>query len=132
MHRPRVVEQPELKQKDLNLMGLEKDFSKEQFHLAPWPEGTVVFYQAHRTLYDCQWRYVDEDNCKIGGENLFVPGESTSWYMNARCRFYVVFTNTHYGIEAQLSPCSAPQSRCPGVSILPTITPLELLILYTH
>ena len=71
--RPNVVEQPELEQKDLNLMKLETDFPKEQFRLSPWPEGTVVFYQAHRFLNDCQWRYVDEDNCKLAARISLFP-----------------------------------------------------------
>ena len=84
--------------------------------------------QPQRLLKEYDWYYTDTVN--IGASELFLPAEQLSWYVDAQCHFYVVFVHKLQGVEVPLSPYSAPHSRCPGVSILPTITPLELLILY--
>ena len=128
-NRPRIVQQPECTRQEMNNSMLDTAFPMQQFRRSEWPQGTVTFCQSQSLLRDYEWRRVDTTN--IGASQVFRPGEVQSWYVNARVRFYVVFLQTPRGVEAPLSPYSAPHSRCPGVSILPTITPLESLILYT-
>ena len=123
--RPQIVQQPERTRQELNHIVVDTAFPKEQFGRSDWPQGTVTFCQSQSLLRDYAWRWVDTTN--IGASQVFRPGELISWYVNARVRFYVVFSNTRRGVEVPLSPCSAPHSRCPGVSILPTTTPLESL-----
>ena len=129
-HRPQVVQQPELTREQKNINVLETAFPMQQFRRSEWPQGTVTFCQSQSMLQDYEWRSVDTTT--IGASQVFRPGEVQSWYVNARVRFYVVFIATSPGVEAPLSPYSAPHSRWPGISILPTITPLELLIWYTQ
>ena len=107
---------------------LDTSFPMEQFRRSGWPQGTVTFVQSQRLLQEYDW--YDTDTVNIGASELFLPAEQLSWYVDAQCHFYVVFVHKLQGVEVPLSPYSAPHSRCPGVSILPTITPLELLILY--
>ena len=106
---------------------LDTAFPMEQFRRSGWPQATVSFVQSQHLLEEYDWHYTDTVN--IGASELFLPAEQLSWYVDAQRHFYVVFVHKLQGVEVPLSPYSAPHSRCPGVSILPTIAPLELLTL---
>ena len=113
-NRPQILQQPERTRQEMNNIVLDTAFPMQQFRRSEWPQGTVTFCQSQSLVQDYEWRMVDTTN--IGASQVFRPGEVQSWYVNARVRFYVVFLQMGRGVEALLSPHSAPHSRCPVVS----------------
>ena len=78
---------------------LRSRFPKEQLLVAKFPAGTVVWWQDPVVS---EFRAREADARSMTNEAFFREGSHSTWYINARCRFYLNISRTPRGIEVAL------------------------------
>ena len=78
---------------------LRSRFPKEQLLVAKFPVGTVLWWQDPVVS---ELRAREADARSMTNDAFFREGSHSTWYINARCRFYLNISRTPRGIEVAL------------------------------
>ena len=98
-------------------------FPKEALTEARFPAGTVLWFDDPAIGEVYRAEHVDPNT--LTNNVLFQSGKCESWYVNARCRFFMRVFHTHEGIEACRDFPLWMVSKSPGVAQTPKTSDVQ-------